>query len=744
MARSHADTVIMTLPMPIWPAETYPLEPVQGWIHRAAERNYAFSTDAFIDSLGLSGRDWDYDELLKIVQQLPIDSYSEIEHCTSKRCSEGYEICGYRVPFRFISKSERRVCPQCLAEGRYIRNWFDIVPVATCPHHNVALVGGLPNDPLDWRHTEVGWTRSGLKVGAEHGIPQTASDLDRFIVGTLSGAQPMVPDDLVGVSLGEVLTASICVGKLARSDVKYPSTTEDVRQFCQSGFEPLIGGSEAVIDFLRQASWLQSGTDTKKLRSRLDGVPAMLTAIRDEHLRNLVGESFIRARLRNGVATPSGRLSKYDGEDDLLNLKGAACRLGLSRNTLSRLLDRLSIKSQRCEQSRVHRLTREQIGAVQQYIDSTLTATEASDLLGCEPRDLKSLVNRKLLKMEFCKGGQYHYSRKSIDSLISELSKKTRAPSIEIGDTIDVFAKKIGMSLPEAVSRILRGQNLIVAGYDPMRPVFTDLKVVDIDMLHGDACAKQKPSAGIRPSAQIRDAITHAQAAARLGTDSRGLKMLVTNSLISLTADDSGKERICPESLDSFVKRYVKASSYATILGCHSTSALKLLRAAGVRPINDWEAAGPKFVDPEEVKRLAGFDRPQCASLASWHDLEAKIIERLAAHAVPATARVTGVPAIEVRATSGRWSFLIEEHQESGHYRLTSNFTANRQPGRLKRVVDASIDPSDIWPGANLKFSDDGGFVLIDEVIQTGSESSGEASLIHKVVVRAHEIHRLL
>ena len=230
MNSGNLTTEPATLPMSIWPAETFPFEPVQGWIHRAAERNYAFSTDTFVNSLGVSGRDWDYDELLKVVQQMPIDGYAELEHCTPKRSNEGYEICGHKVPIRFVSKGERRVCPQCLEEKRYVRAWFDFVPIKSCPHHNLALIEGLPNDPLDWRHTEIGWTRSGVKVGAKHATPQIASELDHYLLGIRSGEEVSQADHLRSVSLDKVLTASICVGKLYRGDENHLSTTTRVRE----------------------------------------------------------------------------------------------------------------------------------------------------------------------------------------------------------------------------------------------------------------------------------------------------------------------------------------------------------------------------------------------------------------------------------------------------------------------------------------------------------------------------------
>lgn len=744
MNRETLTTEPASLPMSIWPAETFPLEPVQGWIHRAAERNYAFSTDTFVASLGLSGKDWDYDELLKIVSQLPIESYADIEHCTPKRGSQGYDICGHKVPSRFISKNERRVCPRCLEEERYVRTWFDFVPVAACPHHDVALVGGLPNDPLNWRHTQVGWTQSGVKVGAEHATLQIASKMDRYLVGALSGSPSIKPEHLSGVSLGEILTASICVGKLARGDEKHPSTTENVRQLCQLGFTPLIEGSDSVIDFLRQANWLRLDNHKKGYQSRLNGVSTMLGAVENGKLRHLIADGFTRARLRNGVATPSGRLSRYDGEDDLINLKGAARRLGLSTRTLQKLLCLLGIKSKRCKRTHVHRLTHEQIDAIQGYIEKALNADEAAHLLGCSPQDLDSLVKRKLLTSDFRMRGRSYYSKFAIDEFVNKLLSATEKYAAREAQLIGVYAKQMAIPLAEVCSRIIRNKGVVLVGHDHDVPIFQRLTVADGAILSGQTYSDRKPRTGVRHCAQIRDAITFAEAAARLGTSHNGLKGLIRASLIAVAEGAGHSKVICEQSLARFEKQYIKASAYASIFNCHPTSALKLLRAAGVRPINDWKSAGPRFVDQQEVMRLTGLERPETPDLAGWQSLQTSLAEHLAIHAVPATTRVTGTPAIDVRATSGRWSFLIEQEQESGNYSLTSNFTSQRQPGRLKRVRDASVDPSDIWPGATVLSSGFGGFIIVDELLETGSDGSDEASLIDKVASRAHEIHRLL
>ncbi|MAP67963.1 MAG: hypothetical protein CL952_00360 [Erythrobacteraceae bacterium] len=734
MNSGNLTTEPATLPMSIWPAETFPFEPVQGWIHRAAERNYAFSTDTFVNSLGVSGRDWDYDELLKVVQQMPIDGYAELEHCTPKRSNEGYEICGHKVPIRFVSKGERRVCPQCLEEKRYVRAWFDFVPIKSCPHHNLALIEGLPNDPLDWRHTEIGWTRSGVKVGAKHATPQIASELDHYLLGILSGEEVSQADHLRSVSLDKVLTASICVGKLYRGDENHLSTTTRVRELCQLGFDPLSKGNEAIAELLRQAEWLQKGYERSRFEARCYSVTKLLSSIDNEHLRHLIADAFARVRVQNGLVTPSGRLSKYDGEDGSHNLKGAALRLGLTSHTLRGLLRKLAINVMRCKRTRAQRLTHEQLVAVRIYIKEALGPDDAARLLGCTAQDLQSLVARRLLRADFQMAGLSYYTRSDLQAFMDEIiSARVSEPCLDM-QLIRPFAKQKGISLAEACSHILRAKNLLILEHDPRAPFFEGLKVADAKKAFGRA--------GVRPLAQVRDAITYAEAAARLGTKHNAVKGLIKAGLIA-TEKVGNNEHISEQSLKRFEDRYVKAAAYGPILECPSTVVLKQLRTEGVVPINDWKGAGARFVDWQEVTCLTGLPRPTNPDLAAWQSLQTTLAKHIAIHDVPATTRVTNGPAIEVRATSGRWSFLIEQDGQSGQYTLVSHFTARRQPGRLKRVLEASVDPSEIWPGATVRISDRGGFV-IEDYAYSNPEEAEEASLIALTIDRAHQIHRIL
>lgn len=373
----------------------------------------------------------------------------------------------------------------CLEERRYVRTWFDFVPITSCPHHDVALIEGLPGDLLDWRHPEIGWTRSGTKLRAEHAKVLIASTLDHFIVKSLAGEDVSLPDHLDKMSLNTILTASICVGKLHRGDEKHTPTHENVRNLCQIGFEPLVGGGDTVTDFLSGAAWLQEGCDKGRYKVRCNDVPNMLLAIEDDGLRGLIIDSFARARVRNGLATPSGRLSKYDGEDDRRNLKSAAGSLGLTAHTLGVLLKKLGIDSYRCQHTRAHRLSREQIDSVKNYIDNSLSPDNAAQILGCTSNDIHSLVKRRLLKMDFQMGGIFRYNKSDIDDFSNFLMSFFEGHHISNPQDLEYFLGRTGISLAEACSRILRDKSLMVVERDPMLPLFRGLKIAEVEVADG-------------------------------------------------------------------------------------------------------------------------------------------------------------------------------------------------------------------------------------------------------------------
>lgn len=701
-------------------------------MQRAADANHAFSTETFLQTLGLNGTDSTFDEQLGIVQQLPLAGYNHLEWSTPKRLDDGLIVCGHRVSPRFISKLGRRVCPKCLDDGRYTRVWFDFVPMAACPHHDVELIGGLDGDPIDWRNPEVGWTRGGIKVCGSHARLMTASGLDHFIYNALAGQALDMSPHLAGQDLRSVLQASLILGRLWQtSDVQSP-TPERIRALSQSGFQALARGREAMIECLSRADWLQPGYDKGRYDARCHYVPQITATIPSEGLRNLVSECFGATRVRKGLATPSGKLASYDGEDGAWTIESAARSFKLEPKYLRKILEATSVEISRCPHTRACRLTQSQIDTVQTYIDASLSDEAVAELLGCTADDVDELVNRRTLKMDFRLAEQRYFQRSAIDDFIGR-AKAGRLDKLDPkGFSLSAFASEAGTSLPKAYSQLIRNKAIGLVSLRSDAPFFEG------------AIVSYFRGTRIRPAAQAKDAVTLAKAKARLGTGADGLSQLIELSYLAVVEDRAGRARICEKSLDAFERDYARAADYAPILGCPPRSALALLRKQGVEPINEYGKRSVCFVSRADVERFAGIKLSNGTGFTALEGIRDDLANRLTSASVPATARVVTDPAIVVEANSRNWSFRIERKVDHEAYHLVARFRSPNEGGRLRKIQHAAIKAEQIWPGAAVQYDPNGGFVLLDVVNFKDAETFKDNVLLHRVVSRSQELHQIL
>lgn len=446
------------LPMAAWPPDVRDLEPVHGWIQRAAEANHAYSTTSFIESLGLNGRDWDFDAFLEIADQLPLGGLQALHRNTPKRTDSGYRIYDLNVPERFIAKRGRRVCPVCLSKSRHIRMWFDFVPVANCPIHDVLLIEGLNEDPIDWRRCEVGVTRSGITISRDHATPSVASHLDRFVLGALGAIEFARPTHLENEEFSTVIYAAKCVGKLFRGDEKGCSSKIDGRHLAQSGFTALYEGFDALAAFLEQADWLSSGFEQRHFEKQSAYASVYLREIGSTRLHKLINDAFGLARVRTGASTPSGRLGKFDGEDGAWSMKSAARQLKMNADHLREILAKLSLDPAKCSRTRTRRVTANQIEQVKTYIDGALSARQVAKLLGCEATNVDELVHRKVLKTDFRFDGVRYFERNVVEAFVDQFAKLSRKGSGAPRVPVRTFASDADTSIADILARIIRGR----------------------------------------------------------------------------------------------------------------------------------------------------------------------------------------------------------------------------------------------------------------------------------------------
>lgn len=733
MVSAHQDVVdIARLPMSNWPGEVYPHEPVYGFLQRAATANYAFSTEAFLLSLGLNGLDWDFDEQLEVVNQLPIYGSDELAWNTPRRTTQGYEICGHLLPSRTFSKGRRRVCPLCLEEERYIRIWFDIVPVAACPIHDVRLIEGLDGDPIDWRYPEAGWTQRGVMIGQDHAIPYPATALDRHVFNKVTGVETAEPSHFAGQSLHSVLRAAVVLTKLHRG-IESPSHTPcELRNLAQFSFPSLLAGRDAIVKFLAEAKWLQPDSDQTRYHSRCHYAPQLTRTIPTEGLRTLVSDCFGEVRVRSGLATPSGRLSQHDGADGAWTLESVAADLKLESKYLRKILEAAAVSTQRCAHTRAYRLSSDNIDAVRRYIATALSLEHVAAELGCTIDEVDELVSRGTLKMDFRCDGQRYFKEDAIKAFIARAHQGRREGFDPKGMPLASFAAKVGISLPAAYSQLIRNNTIGLIDYDQDAPFF-----------HGARVAYFQKTR-LRPGAQIKNAITFAKAKARLGTETDGLAQLVELSYLKIVEDESGRSRICEASLDAFEDAYARAADYAPLLRCSARSALKLLRKKGVEPINEYGKRVVCFVSREQVHSLVGIRLESRTGFQALEVLRDELTEKFASASVPGTARVITDPAIVVEATSRNWSFKVTRKPTLDRYDLVALFRSVNEGGRLRKILAAAVEPEKIWPGAEVRREPGGGFVLVDGVGFGVSPESETSHLVDRIVGRAHELHRYL
>lgn len=722
----------LDLPMSRWPAEIHPFEPVYGWMQRAADANHAFSTETFLQTLGLNGTDSAFEEQLEIVQQLPIVGYDHLEWSTPRRSDDGLLVCGHQVSTRFLSKQGRRVCPKCLDDGRYTRVWFDFVPIAACPHHDVQLIGSLDGDPIDWLNPELGWTRGGIKISGSHARPMEASEFDHYIYNSLAGEALDVAPHLAGQELRSVLQASLILGRLQYTSEVQSPTPERIRTLSQAGFQALAYGREAVIEFLSRADWLQPGYNKDRYDVRCHYVPQITATIPSEGLRNLVSECFGVTRVRKGLATPSGKLASFDGEDGAWTIESAARNFKLESKYLRKILEVTSAQINRCTHTRAYRLTQAQLDTVQAYIDASLSTDIVAEMLGCTADDIDELVKRRTITMDFRLADQRYFQRSAIDGFIGR-PKAGRLDKLDPkGFSLSAFASEAGISLPKAYSQLIRNKTIGLVSLRADAPFFEG------------AIVSYFRGTRIRPAAQAKDAITFAKAKARLGTGADGLSQLIEMSYLNVVEDRAGRERICEMSLDAFERDYVRAADYAPLMGCPARSALILQRRKGVKPINEYGKRSVCFVSRAEVERLAGIKLTSSTGFNNLEVIRDDLAARLMSASVPANVRVVTDPAIVVEASSRNWSFRIEHKTDYEAYHLVAQFRSPHEGGRLRKVQRASVDAEQVWPGAAVHRKSNGGFVLVDVVGCRDAKIAKGNMLLDRAVSRSQELHQIL
>ncbi|MFS2150430.1 TniQ family protein [Rhizobium sp. Rhizsp42] len=140
------------LPFSQWRLRPEPAEPSYGYFARLVADEGHASLKVYATEIGINGRSIVPEELLHVLQQLPLapEDHERLRHSTPVLRDGIYHIGNERVRPRQLSFKHRRFCPHCLAERLHHRIQWDIVVATHCPIHGTALIDSVDGKKLGW------------------------------------------------------------------------------------------------------------------------------------------------------------------------------------------------------------------------------------------------------------------------------------------------------------------------------------------------------------------------------------------------------------------------------------------------------------------------------------------------------------------------------------------------------------------------------------------------------------------
>lgn len=100
--------------------------------------------------------------LMQLQNELNIEKFNIFSLCllnSNTKFSPRYASIKYQehlIPFSFVRKDSVPICPECLLDETYIRQWWHFLPYSVCHHHHCELLSKCPecNTQIDYLKTE--------------------------------------------------------------------------------------------------------------------------------------------------------------------------------------------------------------------------------------------------------------------------------------------------------------------------------------------------------------------------------------------------------------------------------------------------------------------------------------------------------------------------------------------------------------------------------------------------------------
>ncbi|MFY8210616.1 MAG: TniQ family protein [Caulobacter sp.] len=655
MDARHRSPVFVDPPLPSWPNEVHPFEPVHGYFQRLAQRNGLSSVPVIMDSLGYLGRRPAPEHLLAIANRFPGVDTGSLARSTAS-IGDYVELNGQVFRKGDFSFRRPRVCSECLKEAHYYRNWFDLQIIDACPIHEMTLEGQGEAAKLAWWFPKIGVYPDGGQAKSRRVSFSVA--WEAYLLGRM-GLMKAYPNELLdGFSLSEVTTACLILGR--GLDPGRDGTERSVKRLTlapviRRGFAILSQGKDGVAaafrsQFVIASSELKtSGLHLSSWR-RLGWLREAIANCADSPLLKII-ESIAEGAAAELNIYSRKRLPDFDVVDRPLTLKEVSQKLGIKPQRVLEIGKYLGIARNQRASGLWHSFSPGSVAEIKSALDQLAPRREAIELSGLPKRDFDLLVARGVI-----------------------------APVTKLGGGslgCDHFLKR-------------------------------DLS----DLAHKMCAIRSEPRLRLpRRVPPVRAGMSTTQVANALGVSVVTVRDLAARGHLAVTPGPQfrGKPLFDEKTVGEFGQRYVAASSLSTYLSCRGCDVARILTEGGVQLL----PASPgttRLVAKSELSRVFGNveESPETRRFfvgLSQHWAQTK--------SVSAIKRWSGDAAI---VSSGGKHAVAEVRFHPSRIEIVVTADAQTSPRRYRVLDRVREDVRGFWSSARINQARPGHYELVDEL----------------------------
>ncbi len=390
-------------PLPCWPSQVFPHEPAHAFFRRVAEVNGQFSARTLATTFGLNGRNVRPQEFVSFCESFPAANIEELSKASATVVGNHATLCGEVFTIsRDIAFQRPKICPACVAERYYYRNWFDLAVVTHCPIHDQPLVDGHGDVPLAWWFPPIARTPDGndlAGVDASAVAPSATSETwERYVLGRLGAAEPFFVPLLDEhpmwqvIYAADVLGLSAIVGWVEAGRDRLEKYDDRRGDALRAGFDILKRGEDGVREHLaviaRSGPYRVDGPKVG-ISKLFGGLRTAVLGMRSVALGDLFGEWLEDVAAELGVVSRKARPDKDSLGAAAYTLNETADILRMKLTKVRELAVRAGVIEPLASKNSRHWITAEGLAELRSVLDNLIARPEAADLAGLSPEEFK-------------------------------------------------------------------------------------------------------------------------------------------------------------------------------------------------------------------------------------------------------------------------------------------------------------------------------------------------------------------